>query len=169
MTPSPVSQPTNSRSRARRGLSFVAIVWAIAGSFWFCFEGQVWLSDRILRSEHIPEWVTESRIKPADCSAILARRPARPPDAASLKRARWAAWEMGLSFGNGHGVAERRRPRSRGESKSARLLRIGGRRADARAAPCSIAELCAQRIQRPDGRGSPMRRRCAGRVLFAPG
>ncbi len=99
MAPSPVSRALKPGSLKGRGLSFVAIVWAIAGSFWVLFEGQTWLIDQMLRFDRIPDWVTASRVKPADCVAILARKPARPPDAATRKRARWAAWEMGLSLG----------------------------------------------------------------------
>jgi hypothetical protein len=87
------------RSAIWRALSFLAIVWTIAGAFWLLLWGEISLSDRVLRADWIPEWITASTVKPADCAAVVESAPEGRADAVALKRARVAAFELGFALG----------------------------------------------------------------------
>jgi hypothetical protein len=97
--PAPSAGRPPRRLRILRVLSFLAIVWAIAGAFWSLFWGQIWLVDRVAQSDWVPGWMTASTVKPADCSAVVEGAPEARLGAASLKRTRRAAFEMGFALG----------------------------------------------------------------------
>jgi hypothetical protein len=84
---------------AWRGLTFVAIIWAIAGAFYLLQLAEPWAFDRVLRSDLIPQWIVTRSVPATDCSVVTQKVPQPTPDAQELKRARSAAFNLGLALG----------------------------------------------------------------------
>jgi hypothetical protein len=93
------------RSRLRRGLLFVAIVWSVAAAFQLLFYGIPWLLDRAVKSGWLADtFVIPRPARPTDCSAAIRDVPQGAPDAATLSQARVAAYELGLVVGMATGA-----------------------------------------------------------------
>jgi hypothetical protein len=97
--PAPAVRSARTQSPIWRALSFLAIVWAIAGSFWFLFRAQTWLVDQVIRTGAVPDKLTDYTVVPTDCAPVIVDLPEVGVDAASLRRARMAALNLGFYLG----------------------------------------------------------------------